>query len=125
MREVVRKAGRISRWLPVDEPWRAKFDWLMTLVRPDWEARYKGFVLGNLWLLLNQLSQLLIYTYVFSIVLKAKLGVAGWPAINLTFALWLFARWLPWIAFTSGLSQTSGSVVGQPNLVSRWCFCWV
>ncbi|MBE9125270.1 MULTISPECIES: ABC transporter permease [unclassified Coleofasciculus] len=123
MRGVVSKVGRIRQWLPGDEQWWAKFDLLRTLVRRDLDARYKGSVLGNLWPLLNQLSQLLIYTYVFSIVLKVKLSLKGLPAdSSLTFGLWLFAGLLPWIAFTGGLMQAAGSVVGQPNLVKKVVF---
>ncbi len=122
MRGVVRKAERLRRILPVPERWWAKFDLLRILVRRDLEARYKGSVLGNLWPLLNQLSQLLIYTYVFSIVLKVKLSVKSLPENNFTFGLWLFAGLLPWIAFSSGLIQGASSVVGQPNLVKKVVF---
>jgi lipopolysaccharide transport system permease protein len=122
MRGVIYKAGKIRYWLQVDERWWAKFDLLRTLVRRDLEARYKGSALGNLWPLLNQLSQLLIYTYVFSIVLKVKLSLQGLPANNLTFGLWLFAGLLPWIAFTGGLTQAAGSVVRHPNLVKKVVF---
>lgn len=123
MRGVVSKAGTLRRWLPIGEPWWAKFDLLRSLVRRDLEARYKGSVLGNLWPLLNQLSQLLIYTYVFSIVLQVKLSLKGLPAdSNIAFGLWLFAGLLPWIAFTGGLAQAAGSVVGQPNLVKKVVF---
>lgn len=122
MRGFVRKAGRLRRWLPLDERWWAKLDLLRTLVRRDLEARYKGSVLGNLWPLLQQLSQLLIFTYVFSIVLKVKLSVKALPANNITFGLWLFAGLLPWIAFTSGLSQSSAAVIVQPNLVKKVVF---
>ncbi|MBW4609160.1 MAG: ABC transporter permease [Hassallia sp. WJT32-NPBG1] len=123
MRGVVRKAGKLRRWLPVNEQWWAKFDLLRTLVRRDLEARYKGSILGNFWPLLNQLSQLLIYTYVFSIVLKVKLSnFKGLPENHFTFGFWLFAGLLPWIAFTGGLMQSAGSVVGQPNLVKKVVF---
>jgi lipopolysaccharide transport system permease protein len=122
MRGVVRKAEKLKRLLPVDEKWWGKFDLLRTLVRRDLEARYKGSVLGNLWPLLNQLSQLLIYTYVFSIVLKVKLSLKSLPENNFTFGLWLFAGLLPWIAFTGGLMQSAGSVTGQPNLVKKVVF---
>lgn len=123
MRVVIRKAGDLRRFLPINESWWAKFDLLRILVRRDLEARYKGSVMGNLWPLLNQLSQLLIYTYVFSIVLKVKLALKGLPTNeNLTFGLWLFAGLLPWIAFTSGLTQSAGSVVGNPNLVKKVVF---
>lgn len=110
---VIRKGGRVRRWLPVAEGWWAKFNLLRTLVRRDLEARYKGSVLGNLWPLLNQLSQLLIFTYVFSAVLKVKLSLKGLPANDLTFSLWLFAGLLPWIAFSGSLMPAAGSVVGS------------
>ncbi len=109
--------------LPINELWWTKFDLLRTLVRRDLEARYKGSVLGNLWPLLNQLSQLLIYTYVFSIILKVKLSLKGLPADNnIVFGLWLFAGLLPWIAFTGGLLQSATSVIGQTNLVKKVVF---
>ncbi len=93
------------------------------MVRRDLEARYKGSVLGNLWPLVNQVSQLLIYTYVFSIVLKIKLSLkTALPANDFTFGLWLFAGLLPWIAFTSGLLSSATSVIGQTNLVKKVVF---
>ncbi|BAY31828.1 ABC-2 type transporter [Nostoc carneum NIES-2107] len=122
MRGFVRQAGKLRRILPVEERLWIKFDLLRTLVRRDLEARYKGSVLGNLWPLLNQLSQLLIYTYVFSIVLKVKLTLKTLPENNFTFGLWLFAGLLPWIAFTGGLIQSSNSVIAQPNLVKKVVF---
>ncbi len=89
----------------------------------DMSARYKGSVLGNLWPLLNQLSQLLIYTYVFAIVLQVKLSLKGIATDNsFVFGLWLFAGLVPWIAFSSGLAQASGAVIGQPNLVKKVVF---
>ncbi len=113
----------IRRWLPVPQQSWTKFDLLRTLVRRDLDARYKGSILGNLWPLLNQLSQLLIYTYVFSIILKVKLTIKGFPEDgSFTFGLWLFAGLLPWIAFTGGLMQSANSVIGQTNLVKKVVF---
>ncbi|MGB3510430.1 MAG: ABC transporter permease [Microcoleaceae cyanobacterium] len=124
MKNVVRKTGRVSRWLIIiDSHWWVNFNLLLTLVRRDLEARYKGSILGNLWPLLNQLSQLLIYTYVFSIILKVKLNLQGLPEDSrVTFGLWLFAGLIPWLAFTNGLTQASGCVIRQPNLVKKVVF---
>lgn len=113
---------KVRNLMPIDDPQWAKFDLLRTLVRRDLEARYKGSILGNLWPLVNQLSQLLIYTYVFSIVLKAKLSLPGIPENNFTYGLWLFAGLLPWISFTGGLLQAANSVISQPNLVKKVVF---
>lgn len=123
MRGAIRKAGKLRNYLPISEVWWGKFDLLRTLVRRDLDTRYKGTIIGNLWPLVNQLSQLFIYTYVFSIVLKVRLSLKGLAGDeSLTFGLWLFAGLLPWIAFTGGLLQSAGSVIGQPNLVKKVVF---
>jgi lipopolysaccharide transport system permease protein len=122
MRGALDKIEKLRNLLPISNLQWAKFDLLRTLVRRDLEARYKGSVLGNLWPLVNQLSQLLIYTYVFSIVLKAKISLAGIPENNFTYGLWLFAGLLPWISFTGGLLQAATSVISQPNLVKKVVF---
>ena len=115
-------AHKAVRWLPIHHPWWVKLDLLKTLVQRDLEARYKGSILGNFWSLFNQIAQLLVYTYLFSIVLQVKLNLKGLPANNLTFGLWLFAGLVPWIAFTSGFAQSATSVVMQPNLVKKVVF---
>nr|WP_315862762.1 ABC transporter permease [Trichothermofontia sichuanensis] len=117
-----RKHRQIRSWFTLSEPWQLKLSLLKTLVQRDLEARYKGSILGNLWPLLNQLSQLLIYTYVFSIVLQVKLDLASMPNGNVSFSLWLFAGLLPWNAFTAGLLQSANSLVTQPNLVKKVVF---
>jgi lipopolysaccharide transport system permease protein len=112
--------------LPLSPGLRFKVDLLKTLVQRDVAARYKGSILGNAWSLVNQLVQLLVYTYVFSIVLKVRLELKGIdPAITdntLFFGLWLFAGLIPWIAFTSGFSQATSSVFNQANLVKKVVF---
>ena len=104
------------------QPWWAKLDLLKTLVQRDLAARYQGSLLGRFWPLVNQLVQLLIYTYVFSIVLRVKLSLHGLPQNNATFGCWLFAGLIPWTAFTSGLTQAAVSVTAQPNLVKKVVF---
>jgi lipopolysaccharide transport system permease protein len=122
VKAVVRQAARVKRSLPVPPSWWIKLDLLKTLVQRDLEARYKGSVLGNLWALLNQLAQLLVYTYLFSIVLKVKLNLEGLPSNNFTFGLWLFAGLIPWTAFLTGFTQATSSVIAQPSLVKKVVF---
>ncbi len=122
MRRVLRKSTKLKKTIPISDRQWAKFDLLRTLVRRDLEARYQGSVLGNLWPLANQLSQLAIYTYVFSIVLKVKLNLHSVPENNFTYGLWIFAGLLPWIAFTGGLTQAASSAISQPNLVKKVVF---
>jgi hypothetical protein len=48
---------------------------LFSLVRKDLRGRYKGSVLGFLWTFINPLMQLLVYTFVFTVILPAHGGV--------------------------------------------------
>ena len=43
---------------------------IYSLVRRDLKGRYKGSVLGFLWTFLNPLFQLIVYTLVFSVIMK-------------------------------------------------------
>lgn len=105
-----------------DEQWAA-LALLGMLVQRDLTVRYKGSVLGNLWPVVHQLSMLLIYTYVFSIVLQVKLELKGGSSdSSLMFGLWLFAGLLPWLVFNGGLQQAASAVVRQPNLVKKVVF---
>ncbi|MDX6564996.1 MAG: lipopolysaccharide transport system permease protein, partial [Gaiellales bacterium] len=58
-----------------------------TFFRRDLSARYKASVLGIVWSLLNPLMMMLIYTLVFSHVLKIQLP--DYPA-------WFITGFLPW-----------------------------
>ena len=122
VKPVETKTQRDNHSERVQHPLLAKLDLLKTLVVRDLESRHKGSILGNLWPLLNQLSQLLIYTYVFSIVLKVKLSLQGLPENDLTFGLWIFAGLLSWNAFSMALVAASVSVTNQTNLVKKVVF---
>ncbi|MBW4526152.1 MAG: ABC transporter permease [Phormidium tanganyikae FI6-MK23] len=113
---------KVTGLLPVPDSLWTKLDLLKTLVQRDLAARYKGSVLGNAWAVLNQLAQLLVYTYLFSIVLKVKLSLGGLPTNDFTFGLWIFAGLVPWIAFTTGFAQSATTIVVQTNLVKKVVF---
>lgn len=109
-----------QRWLGAQRRQRLRL-WL-TLVRRELEAQYQGSVLGNAWPLLNQLSQLLIYTFIFSIILKSRPALASLGDSTMGYGLWLFCGLLPWIAFTNGFSRAATAVIRQPNLVKKVVF---
>ena len=46
---------------------------LYNLVRKDLKARYKGSFLGFLWTFLNPLLQLVVYTIVFSTIMRVNI----------------------------------------------------
>ncbi len=89
------------------------------MVRRDCIGRYKGSLLGLLWPLINPLGHLLLYTFLFSIVLKVKFGASGSTS---NFALYLMAGLLPWGAFAEALARSSTVILEHPNLVKRVVF---
>jgi lipopolysaccharide transport system permease protein len=105
--------------------WWEQLDLLKTLIQRDLEARYKGSLLGRFWVVLNQVAQLLVYTYAFSIVLKTKpaeLSALPIADQSMAYGLWLFAGLVPWTAFTLGVIQGATSILAQPNLVKKVIF---
>ena len=44
---------------------------IFSLVRKELRGRYKGSALGFMWTFINPLLQLMVYTVVFSVIMKA------------------------------------------------------
>lgn len=86
---------------------------IASLVRKDLKGRYKGSVLGFLWTFLNPLLQLLVYTMVFSVILKS-----GIP----NYYLHLFVALVPWIFFASSLTTGAKLVLDQKNMIKKIYF---
>lgn len=89
------------------------------LLTRELELKYKTTVLGVLWLVLQPILMLCVYTLVFSGIFKARWVGAQNPG---DFALMLFAGLIPF-AFLSEILVTSPSmIVGQPNFVKKVVF---
>lgn len=86
---------------------------LISLVRKDLRGRYKASVLGFLWTFINPLLQLVIYTIVFSIILRA--GIED-------FYMFLFVALVPWLFFSSCLTGGATTVVNNQDLVKKIYF---
>lgn len=86
---------------------------ISSLVKRDLRGRYKGSVLGFFWTFLNPLFQLLVYTFVFSTIMRA--GIKD-------YYLFLFVALIPWNYFSSCVSGGAGCVVGQKDLLSKIYF---
>jgi len=92
---------------------------ILLMVKRDLLGRYKGSLIGFFWTIINPLGHLLLYTFVFSIILKVKFGGDGSTG---NFALYLMAGLLPWVALSESLSRATTSITEQPNLVKRVVF---
>ncbi len=86
---------------------------IASLVKKDLRGRYKGSVLGFLWTFINPLLQLLVYTLVFSNILKSNID---------KYYLHLFVALIPWIFFSSSVTGGSSCILNQKGLVTKIYF---
>lgn len=90
------------------------------LVVRDIRARFRGSWLGLGWALLTPIAMLLVYTFVFRSVLKAR-----WPGgdgSDAEFALQLFAGLVVYSWFSDAIGRAPGLVLEQVNLVKKVVF---
>jgi ABC-type polysaccharide/polyol phosphate export permease len=81
------------------------------LFRRDFQAKYKGSVLGVLWSLVNPLVLVGIYTLVFSVLFPVS-SVHHYP-------LYLVSGLAVWVFFSSALTASSRSLVDNANLIKK------
>lgn len=86
---------------------------IFSLVKKDLRGRYKGSVLGFLWTFINPLMQLVVYTFVFTYIMKAGID---------KYYLYLFVALIPWIFFSSAITGGSSSIVAQKDLIKKIYF---
>ena len=86
---------------------------VFSLVKKDLRGRYKGSMLGFLWTFLNPLLQLLVYTLVFSTIMRA--GIED-------YYMFLFVALVPWIFFSSALTGGSSCVIASKDMVKKIYF---
>ncbi|MFC3771467.1 ABC transporter permease [Paenibacillus sp. GCM10012303] len=86
------------------------------MVVRDFKTKYLNTVFGSLWAILNPLAQILIYTLIFSQVMKAKL-----PAIedDLGYSIYLIAGIVSWQFFSEVLNRTQTIFLEQANLIKK------
>ena len=82
----------------------------------DIKVRYKQTVIGAAWSIIRPLLTTIIFTIVFS-------GIAKLNNPSLApYALMVFAGMLPWQFFSNALSESSGSLIGNANLITKVYF---
>lgn len=92
---------------------------IRSLVIRDIRSRYVGSFLGLFWSVIHPLSQLMVYYFVFSVILRVKLG----PEYGGThFAVWLLVGLLPWMLFAEVVTRAPGAVLEQANLIKKTVF---
>ena len=86
---------------------------LISLVKKDLRGRYKASVLGFLWTFINPLLQLLVYTVVFSVVMRAGIE---------KFYIFVFVALVPWIFFSSSLTGGASIIVMNQDMIQKIYF---
>ena len=86
---------------------------LTNIVRKEVMVKYKSSVLGLAWSMLNPILYLLVFSFVFGVILQAKLP---------NFPVYLLSGLLAWNLFSSSASVGARSVVDNANLVTKVYF---
>jgi len=81
----------------------------------DIKVRYKQTVLGALWAIIQPLFTMLLFTLFFG-----KLGHI--PSDGVPYPIFAYAGLLPWTFFSNAVTNSSNSLVGSANLITKVYF---
>lgn len=85
------------------------------LVWRDILVRYKQTVIGVAWSVIRPLATMLAFTVVFGLLAKLPSGGVPYPLL-------VFAAMLPWNFCANALSESSGSLISNANLLTKVYF---
>jgi lipopolysaccharide transport system permease protein len=85
-------------------------------------SRYKGSVLGLVWSFVTPLLMLTVYTFVFSVIFKARWGSELSDSSPVGFALTLFTGLVAFTVFSESVSRAPLLIVNNPNYVKKVVF---
>lgn len=94
---------------------------LLNLTQREVKGQYRRTVLGQLWSVINPLATMLVYTIVFSVLLRAQ-PPAGDPSGIDIYALWLMCGLLPWTFFTRVVNGGVASITSNAGLIKKVYF---
>lgn len=88
-------------------------------VRREFQSKYRNSMLGAAWIILNPLAMILVYTIVFSQVMRTKL-----PGVDTTFAysIYLCAGTLSWGLFSEIVSRAMTMFLENANMIKKLSF---
>jgi ABC-type polysaccharide/polyol phosphate export permease len=99
----------------------ARRELLWNLTLRELRGRYKRSLLGWGWSLLNPIAFMLVYTFAFSLILRAT-PEPGEPSGLSSYAFFLLCGLLPWTFFSVSVTTAMESVVGNATLVRKVAF---
>ena len=92
---------------------------VLSSIKNELVSRFARSKLGGLWMIINPLSQVLIYALILSNILSAKL-----PGIDnkYAYAIYLMAGLLAWTLFSEIISRCLTLFIEQGNLMKKMSF---
>lgn len=96
-------------------PWSRWLQLLGLFTRRELTHQYLGSLSGMLWVILQPLALLAIYSFVFVVVLKIKLPEADTTG----FVPFLAVAFWPWTAFAEALRRAAGSIEEGAALIGK------
>ena len=100
--------------LKLSELWEYR-ELLYFLVWRDIKVRYKQTALGASWAIIQPFMTMVVFSLFFG-------HLAKMPSDGLPYPIFTFAALVPWTFFANGLSQSSNSLVGSSNLITKVYF---
>lgn len=100
--------------------WR-NWSLIKALTKREIVGRYQGSMLGLLWSFFNPVFMLVVYTFVFSVVFKARWGDGGSES-KAEFALVLFAGVLVFSLFAECINRAPSIILSNPAYVKKVVF---
>ena len=88
-------------------------DMVFSLVKRELRGRYQKSVLGMLWTFLNPFFQIIIYTFVFTVIFSSSIE---------NYYIYLMTGIIPWNFFSEALGQGAGSVVSNAEMTKKIYF---
>jgi lipopolysaccharide transport system permease protein len=85
------------------------------LIWRDIKVRYKQTALGATWAIIQPVFTVVIFSIFFGRLAKV-------PSDGIPYPLFSFAALVPWTFFSYGLNQSSNSLVGSANLITKVYF---
>lgn len=94
---------------------------IAALVKREVIGRYRGSVMGIAWSFFNPLLMLVIYTFVFSVVFKARWGIGG-DESKTDFAIILFVGMIVHGLFAECVNRAPALILSNVNYVKKVVF---
>ncbi len=88
-------------------------------VRREFQAKYSNSLLGAAWTVINPLAMIVVYTVVFSQIMRAKLPGAD---SQFAYSIYLCAGVLTWTFFAETVSRTQNVFLEHANLLKKISF---